>query len=179
MLIDGMSWRFHASDVNLMFLGNRGACVLRHTQRGQDADDFEATCSVHFQSFWQLREWAVTENMKLFALTEKAFNVYFVIRVSFLTVILEGLIESSGKRLRAWVRGIRIGRLSYLVRHIVACTLLCSAVRSILACAGVFQVSPSWVSAAAWRWLATKRLATGIQPSRVIILLSGIWQLCI
>ena len=89
---------------------------------------------------------------------------------SFLIAILEGLIESSwevlglfavwvkclrvwGKRLRAWVRGRRL-RTSFLVlysslvRHIVACTLPCSAARWIPACAGVFQVRPTWVSAA-------------------------------
>ncbi len=63
----------------LMVLGNRGVCA--YLQRGDEADDFQRTCCVHFKSFWQLREWARTENMQLFVLTEKAFNVYFIIGV--------------------------------------------------------------------------------------------------
>jgi hypothetical protein len=43
-----------------------------------DADDFKATCSVHFDVYWELREWARKEVQQLFVLTEKASNTSFV-----------------------------------------------------------------------------------------------------
>ena len=77
----------------MMVLGNR--CVCAYIQRGTDAEDFQGTCCVHFQSFWHLREWAVDEGMQLFSLTEKAFNMYLILGATFMIAILEGLSESS------------------------------------------------------------------------------------
>ena len=53
---------------------------LAHT--GPAAAELKALMSVHFRSFWELREWARKESLQLFALTEKALFVRVLLMAS-------------------------------------------------------------------------------------------------
>ena len=53
---------------------------LAHT--GAEAEALKALMSVHYRSFWQLREWAREEGLQLFALTEKALFVRVLLMAS-------------------------------------------------------------------------------------------------
>ena len=52
--------------------------LLRGASRGEIGDDFMNVASAHFRAFWELREWAVTEQRQLFQVTEKAFPIHVI-----------------------------------------------------------------------------------------------------
>jgi len=59
-----------------MFLRLLSFCIdspLAHT--GGAAAEFKELMSVHFRTFWKLRQWAVDNKTQHFALTEKALFV--------------------------------------------------------------------------------------------------------
>jgi hypothetical protein len=53
---------------------------LAHT--GAAAAQLKDLMSVHYSSFWQLREWAREQGLQLFALTEKALFVRVLLMAS-------------------------------------------------------------------------------------------------
>ena len=59
----------------LMFLRLCRLVYIPLAHRGDAANELKDLMSMHFRSFWKLRQWAVSEKTQLFALTEKALFV--------------------------------------------------------------------------------------------------------